>query len=29
MSRKLKVNGSFELLRYALEHGLVEWREVR
>lgn len=27
--QKLKVNGSFELLRYALEHGLVNWSEVR
>jgi DNA-binding CsgD family transcriptional regulator len=27
--QKLKVNGSFELLRYALDHGLVNWSEVR
>jgi len=27
--QKLKVTGSFELLRYALEHGLVSWSEVR
>ncbi len=27
--QKLKVNGSFELLRYALDHGLVSWSEVR
>jgi DNA-binding CsgD family transcriptional regulator len=27
--QKLKVKGSFELLRYALDHGLVNWSEVR
>ena len=27
--QKLKVTGSFELLRYALDHGLVSWSEVR
>ena len=25
--RKLRVTGSFELLRYALDHALVEWSE--